>query len=144
MMCGVAVKAMPASTSPTSGDANVSSNTKNNNNLNSVNSANPLDNVNSVNKDSNSMNSNSESQVNLERLSPASQPSNDDLGSSDEVKVFRDEDERDCEPSESYQAELQAEKSSLIHESEQVKSPLHGGIAQPFAVKNVNTCFFDV
>lgn len=44
----------------------------------------------------------------------------DDLGSSDEVKVFNDEDERDGDPSESYQAELQAEKSSLIHESEQV------------------------
>lgn len=43
-----------------------------------------------------------------------------DLGSSDEVKVFNDEDERDGDPSESYQAELQAEKSSLIHESEQV------------------------
>lgn len=46
----------------------------------------------------------------------------DDLGSSDEVKVFRDEDERDGDASESYQAELQAEKSSLIHESEQVQS----------------------
>ena len=44
----------------------------------------------------------------------------DDLGSSDEVKVFNDEDERDGDVTESYQAELQAEKTSLIHESEQV------------------------
>ena len=42
----------------------------------------------------------------------------DDFGSTDEVKVFKDEDEQDC--SESYQAELLAEKSSLISESEQV------------------------
>ena len=42
----------------------------------------------------------------------------DDFGSTDEVKVFKDEDEPDC--SESYQAELLAEKSSLISESEQV------------------------
>ena len=41
---------------------------------------------------------------------------------SDEVKVFNDEDDRDGDASESYQAELQAEKSSLIHESEQVSS----------------------
>lgn len=40
-------------------------------------------------------------------------------GCTDEVKVFNDEDERDADASESYQAELQAEKSSLIHESEQ-------------------------
>ena len=39
---------------------------------------------------------------------------------SDEVKVFNDEDERDGDVTESYQAELQAEKTSLIHESEQV------------------------
>ena len=45
----------------------------------------------------------------------------DDLGSSDEVKVFNDEDERDGDVTESYQAELQAEKTSLIHESEQVR-----------------------
>ena len=45
---------------------------------------------------------------------------NDDFGSTDEVKIFNDEDERDGDVSESYQAELQAEKSSLIHESEQV------------------------
>jgi hypothetical protein len=42
----------------------------------------------------------------------------DDYGSTDEVKIFKDEDEQDC--SESYQAELLAEKSSLINESEQV------------------------
>ena len=49
--------------------------------------------------------------------------SDSDLGSTDEVKVFNDEDERDGDVSEScYQAELQAEKSSLIHESEQVHS----------------------
>lgn len=45
---------------------------------------------------------------------------NDDLGSSDEVKVFKDEDEGDERNSESHQAELLAEKSSLITESEQV------------------------
>ena len=47
---------------------------------------------------------------------------NDDLGSSDEVKVFKDEDDRDGNNSESHQAELLAEKSSLITESEQVIS----------------------
>ena len=54
-----------------------------------------------------------------------SQSSDSDLGSTDEVKVFNDEDEPDTGDlvSEScYQAELQAEKSSLIHESEQVIS----------------------
>lgn len=45
--------------------------------------------------------------------------SDDFDGCTDEVKVFNDEDERDGDASESYQAELQAEKSSLIHESEQ-------------------------
>ena len=45
---------------------------------------------------------------------------NDDLGSSDEVKVFKDEDDRDGSSSKSHQAELLAEKSSLITESEQV------------------------
>ena len=45
---------------------------------------------------------------------------NDDLGSSDEVKVFKDEDDGDERNSESHQAELLAEKSSLITESEQV------------------------
>ena len=52
-----------------------------------------------------------------------SHSSDSDLGSTDEVKVFNDEDEPDAGDlvSEScYQAELQAEKSSLIHESEQV------------------------
>ena len=43
-----------------------------------------------------------------------------DLGSSDEVKVFKDEDEVDGSVTESHQAELLAEKSSLITESEQV------------------------
>ena len=47
---------------------------------------------------------------------------NDDLGSSDEVKIFKDEDDRDGNNSESHQAELLAEKSSLITESEQVFS----------------------
>ena len=46
---------------------------------------------------------------------------NDDLGSTDEVKVFKDEDDRDGNASESPQAELLAEKSSLITESEQVR-----------------------
>ena len=46
---------------------------------------------------------------------------NDDLGSTDEVKVFKDEDDRDGNASESHQAELLAEKSSLITESEQVR-----------------------
>ncbi len=46
----------------------------------------------------------------------------DEFGSTDEVKVFKDEDEPDC--SESYQAELLAEKSSLINESEQASSKL--------------------
>lgn len=44
----------------------------------------------------------------------------DDLGSSDEVKVFKDEDEVDGSTTASHQAELLAEKSSLIIESEQV------------------------
>ena len=48
---------------------------------------------------------------------------NDDLGSTDEVKVFKDEDDRDGNASESHQAELLAEKSSLITESEQVRAP---------------------
>ena len=54
-----------------------------------------------------------------------SHSSDSDLGSTDEVKVFNDEDEPDAGDlvSEScYQAELQAEKSSLIHESEQVST----------------------
>jgi len=46
----------------------------------------------------------------------------DEFGSTDEVKVFKDEDEPDC--SESYQAELLAEKSSLINESEQASLKL--------------------
>lgn len=46
----------------------------------------------------------------------------DDFGSAaDEVKVFKDEDEVDGSTSESHQAELLAEKSSLITESEQVQ-----------------------
>ena len=49
----------------------------------------------------------------------------DDLGSSDEVKVFKDEDEVDGNASESHQAELLAEKSSLITESEQVLKIKH-------------------
>ncbi|XP_040582396.1 uncharacterized protein [Lepeophtheirus salmonis] len=50
--------------------------------------------------------------------------SNDELGPSDEVKVFKDEgeDERDGGVSESLQAELLEEKSSLISESEMGKS----------------------
>ena len=42
-------------------------------------------------------------------------------GSLDEVKVFKDEDEVDGSVTESHQAELLAEKSSLITESEQVR-----------------------
>ena len=67
------------------------------------------------------------SDIDLSRLTPGSvhpprpvSSSNDDLGSSDEVKVFKDEDDRDGNNSESHQAELLAEKSSLITESEQV------------------------
>ena len=60
-------------------------------------------------------------------LEPASAPAPgggglDDLGSSDEVKVFKDEDEVDGSVTVSHQAELLAEKSSLITESEQVRS----------------------
>ena len=46
----------------------------------------------------------------------------DDLGTMDEVKVFKDEGEDETEQggSESLQAELLEEKSSLITESEQV------------------------
>ena len=48
--------------------------------------------------------------------------SGDDLGTMDEVKVFKDEgeDENEQNASESLQAELLEEKSSLITESEQV------------------------
>ena len=67
------------------------------------------------------------SDIDLSRLTPGSvhpprpvSSLNDDLGSSDEVKVFKDEDDRDGNNSESHQAELLAEKSSLITESEQV------------------------
>ena len=47
----------------------------------------------------------------------------DDLSTMDEVKVFKDEgeDESEQNASESLQAELLEEKSSLITESEQVK-----------------------
>ena len=47
----------------------------------------------------------------------------DDLGTMDEVKVFKDEgeDENEQNASESLQAELLEEKSSLITESEQVR-----------------------
>ena len=47
----------------------------------------------------------------------------DDLSTMDEVKVFKDEgeDENEQNASESLQAELLEEKSSLITESEQVK-----------------------
>ena len=50
-------------------------------------------------------------------------PEGDDLGTMDEVKVFKDEgeDENEQNASESLQAELLEEKSSLITESEQVK-----------------------
>ena len=48
----------------------------------------------------------------------------DELGPGDEIKVFKDEgeDEREQGASESLQAELLEEKSSLITESEQVRS----------------------
>ena len=47
----------------------------------------------------------------------------DDLGTNDEIKVFKDEgeDENEQNASESLQAELLEEKSSLITESEQVR-----------------------
>ena len=47
----------------------------------------------------------------------------DELGPGDEIKVFKDEgeDEREQGASESLQAELLEEKSSLITESEQVR-----------------------
>ena len=47
----------------------------------------------------------------------------DDLGTMDEVKVFKDEgeDENEQNASESLQAELLEEKSSLLAESEQVR-----------------------
>ena len=49
-------------------------------------------------------------------------PPGDDLGTMDEVKVFKDEgeDENEQNASESLQAELLEEKSSLLAESEQV------------------------
>ena len=49
-------------------------------------------------------------------------PEGDDLGTMDEVKVFKDEgeDENEQNASESLQAELLEEKSSLWAESEQV------------------------
>lgn len=49
-------------------------------------------------------------------------PAGDDLGTMDEVKVFKDEgeDENEQNASESLQAELLEEKSSLLAESEQV------------------------
>ena len=49
-------------------------------------------------------------------------PEGDDLGTMDEVKVFKDEgeDENEQNASESLQAELLEEKSSLLAESEQV------------------------
>ena len=50
-------------------------------------------------------------------------PVGDDLGTMDEVKVFKDEgeDENEQNASESLQAELLEEKSSLLAESEQVR-----------------------
>ena len=50
-------------------------------------------------------------------------PEGDDFSTMDEVKVFKDEgeDENEQNASESLQAELLEEKSSLITESEQVK-----------------------
>ena len=53
-------------------------------------------------------------------------PAGDDLGTMDEVKVFKDEgeDENEQNASESLQAELLEEKSSLLAESEQVMSDL--------------------
>ena len=53
---------------------------------------------------------------------PSRSPEGDDLGTMDEVKVFKDEgeDENEQNASESLQAELLEEKSSLLAESEQV------------------------
>ena len=54
---------------------------------------------------------------------PSRSPEGDDLGTMDEVKVFKDEgeDENEQNASESLQAELLEEKSSLLAESEQVR-----------------------
>jgi len=58
----------------------------------------------------------------------------DDLGTMDEVKVFKDEgeDENEQNASESLQAELLEEKSSLITESEQFQGK-HGDLRRPEA-----------
>ncbi len=61
----------------------------------------------------------------------------DEFGSTDEVKVFKDEDEPDC--SESYQAELLAEKSSLINESEQASLKFVVVVVDVIAVIVVDT-----
>ena len=55
----------------------------------------------------------------------------DELGPGDEIKVFKDEgeDEQEQGASESLQAELLEEKSSLITESEQVSDG--GRVARP-------------
>ena len=54
---------------------------------------------------------------------PSRSPEGDDLCTMDEVKVFKDEgeDENEQNASESLQAELLEEKSSLLAESEQVR-----------------------
>eukprot|EP00092_Neocalanus_flemingeri_P008852 GFUD01009526.1.p1 GENE.GFUD01009526.1~~GFUD01009526.1.p1 ORF type:complete len:338 (-),score=56.96 GFUD01009526.1:1339-2352(-) len=59
----------------------------------------------------------------------------DDLGTMDEVKVFKDEgeDENEQNASESLQAELLEEKSSLITESEQFQGK-HGDLRRPHEV----------
>ena len=120
MMCVVALANMPtntmsseASSSPSGAIPERDHNKEpNNNNNNSSGSEEGHD-----QRQNNSQNSaNSE----VSGVNNTVQSTPDDFGSTDEVKVFNDEDDRDGDASESYQAELQAEKSSLIHESEQV------------------------
>ena len=122
MMCVVALANMPtntmsseASSSPSGAIPERDHNKEpNNNNNNSSGSEEGHD-----QRQNNSQNSaNSE----VSGVNNTVQSTSDDFGSTDEVKVFNDEDDRDGDASESYQAELQAEKSSLIHESEQVSS----------------------
>ena len=65
--------------------------------------------------------------------SSTSAANGDDLGSSDEVKVFNNEDDDEREVSESghLQNDLQEEKSSLITESETVRNANHPKFKTP-------------
>ena len=110
MMCVVAVANMPTNTSMSSETSSspiggaVTDHNKPEPNNNNSSEEHPVE-----------QRQNSSGDNNVENI-----PTPDDFGSTDEVKVFNEEDDRDGDASESYQAELQAEKSSLIHESEQV------------------------